>query len=61
MSGRTLTVKSDMKIPVGVSSYMDARRGVSKGVKDGRRPATLRQATPEMAVRQYQGWPAHRA
>jgi hypothetical protein len=34
------------------------RRGVSKGVEDGRRLRDLWMATPETAVRRFQRWPS---
>jgi hypothetical protein len=44
-----------------VTWNIGVRRGVSKVVEDGRSPPTLHAATPEPAVRPFQGWPTRKA
>jgi hypothetical protein len=44
-----------------VDAGIGVRRGVSKGVEDGRRPDALWAATPETAARPFEGWPASSA
>jgi hypothetical protein len=41
----------------GVLARRGGRPGVSKGVEDGHRMPALWAATPETAVRPFQGWP----
>jgi hypothetical protein len=40
-----------------LAAFRGVRRGVSKVVEDGSRPPALRAATPETAIRTFQGWP----
>jgi hypothetical protein len=60
--GDVLTSRVTLKVayePKNVS--IGVRRGVSKGIEDSRRPLPSRWATPETAVKLFQGWPTHRA
>jgi hypothetical protein len=58
-----LASSSDENVDEVMLTHRPLRRGVSKGVENGRRPAALRAGHPKNghSIRLFYGWPACRA